>query len=839
MFICSVFARPKVILLAAMLAALPAAGAELQVKVTDSGYLDAPGFSVMLYSDNYNPIFFDQKDAAMQIILHGHRIATNGSVRLMPTPEQWDVIPHLDGRQADKEHNRLTANSSYPAYGLSYQVVVAGEPGGVRVTVNLDKTLPETLVGRAGFNLEFLPSIYMDKAYQVDNQVFGVLPRYPEDRMTTVPPKPGDPKQVWYVEQWQKAKGYTQPLPFATGRSIALAAANPLNRISITSEAGPLMLYDGRDQAQNGWFVLRSLIPAGKTANAVVWHIRPNYIPNWTRPPMIAHSQAGYAADFPKVAVIELDPTYDAPKTAKLLRLSNEGSFKEVFEGPITKPTPFLRYDYAKFDFSSVKEPGLYEIEYAGQRTEVFPIAKDVYSGTWQTTLDCFLAAQMDHVSVRDGYHIWHGVPFMGDAPQAPPNTTHFDGYGTGPNLNSPYKPGQHIPGLNVGGWYDAGDFDNDAYGQIATIENLSLAYNTFHMKWDELSVNEKTHKVEMHRPDGVPDAVEQVMHGVLQQLAQIHAVGHPFAQGLQSPYLMEYTSVGDAASINDDRWAWTTENSFTDYGVAAALAAAVPVLKGWYDPLAKDCLDAAVKVWNEQHAHPTPVPSRFRGFARFAGAQDWSAALNLMIATNGGEPYKGRVEQLFPTMLEQIGFQGWTAVRALPYLPADYKTRFEAALKAYMPQLNRQLDATPFGVPLPRGSWGGSEQVNNFGTEMYFLHEAFPNIVSPEYTLRAANYMLGMHPVSSVSYVAGIGTTSKLRTYSQNRGDHSYIPGGVIPGYVIIKPDFPECITDFGMLWFEDETTVSDASSWVLEANAAEAILNQQKAAANPKPEK
>ncbi|MGH9527657.1 MAG: hypothetical protein ACRD2F_13345, partial [Terriglobales bacterium] len=58
--------------------------------------------------------------------------------------------------------------------------------------------------------------------------------------------------------------------------------------------------------------------------------------------------------------------------------------------------------------------------------------------------------------------------------------------------------------------------------------------------------------------------------------------------------------------------------------------------------------------------------------------------------------------------------------------------------------------------------------------------------------------------------------------------------PGGVIPGYVIIKPDFPECITNFGMLWFEDETTVSDASSWVLAANAAEALVRQS--AASPK---
>jgi len=823
----------------------------LEMKVTPNGYLGARGVSMMLYDSAFSPVFFDQKDAGLQIILHGNRIATNGSLRLLATPEQWDAIPIIKSHQADKEHDRLTADLSYPDYHLDYHVVVAAEPGGVRVSVNLDQPLPASLAGRAGYNLEFLPSIYRDRAYVVDNKVFGVFPRYPEDKMVTALLKPGDPKRVWYVEQWHKAEGYTEPLPFASGQSITMAAADPLDRISVASETGPLQLFDGRDKAQNGWFVLRTLIPAGKTNDAVVWHIRPNYIPDWTRPPVIAHSEAGYAADFAKVAVLELDPNFAAPSTAKVLRLGDDGSFRQVFEGPVSTPTPWLRYLYAKFDFSSVREPGLYLIDYAGQRSDVFPIAENVYDKTWQTTLDGFLAVQMDHVSVRDGYHVWHGVAHLDDARQAPPNTPHFDGYQMGPDTYSPFKPGEHIPGLNVGGWFDAGDFDNDDYGQYATIQNLSLAFSTFHMNWDELSVDEKARSVEMHRPDGIPDVVQQVEHGVLQQLAQIRAVGHPFT-GIQSAWLTEYTFVGDAASQTDnrlydpslspdeiqggysgnpdDRWAWTSYTTFNQYGAAASLAAAARVLKGWNDVLAKECLDTAIKLWNDEKTHPDPNPFR-GGFAHF-GSPDWSAALELMIATNGAEPYKQRVEELFPSLLEHMDFRGWTAVRALSYLDVSYKDRLKAALQAWLPQLNRELDATPFGVPPTRGDWGGAEQVADFGAEMYFLHEAFPDIVGPEYTLRAANYLLGTHPVSSESYIAAIGTASRLHTYSNNRGDDSYIPGGMIPGYIVIKPDFPECITDFGMLWYEDETTVSAASSWVLEANAAAAVVSEKAAA-------
>src|SRR6201992_2456254 len=104
----------------------------------------------------------------------------------------------------------------------------------------------------------------------------------------------------------------------------------------------------------------------------------------------------------------------------------------------------------------------------------------------------------------------------------------------------------------------------------------------------------------------------------------------------------------------------------------------------------------------------------------------------------------------------------------------------------------------------------------------------SFPDLVTPEYTLRAVNYILGTHPVSSTSYVAGVGTVSKTKTYSNNRGDNAYIPGAVIPGYIIIKPDFPECIDDFGFLWFEDEAGGAGSASWVVAGNAAAALTRE-----------
>jgi hypothetical protein len=339
----------------------------------------------------------------------------------------------------------------------------------------------------------------------------------------------------------------------------------------------------------------------------------------------------------------------------------------------------------------------------------------------------------------------------------------------------------------------------------------------------------------------------------------------------------------GDYSGKPDDRWIFSTNNPFFQWNAIAALAAAADTLKGYDDALAKDCLETAIKAWNEEKAHPTQNPAapafgaeapegapaggvlaasqgtvsgahKTRGSSAApvssgtTGAQaappagprrggfgtnlDWAAALELTIATNGAEPYKSRLKELFPQVItpQQMEFRGWTAVRALPYLDASAKDQMHDAVKTYMAGLDKKLGATPFGVPPSLGTWGGSGAVVDMAIRMYFLHKTFPDLVGPEYTLRAVNYILGTHPVSSTSYVAGVGTVSKTKTYSNNRADNAYIPGAVIPGYIIIKPDFPECIDDFGFLWFEDEAVVAGSASWVVAGNAAEAIIKESK---------
>jgi hypothetical protein len=154
-----------------------------------------------------------------------------------------------------------------------------------------------------------------------------------------------------------------------------------------------------------------------------------------------------------------------------------------------------------------------------------------------------------------------------------------------------------------------------------------------------------------------------------------------------------------------------------------------------------------------------------------------------------------------------------------------EYKDGLASALRAYKPKLDEALSKNPYGVPILAGTWGGAGAAAGFSVQMYFFHQAFPEIVGPEYTLRGFDYVLGTHPVSNVSYVSSVGTQSKLIAYGNNRADYSFIPGGMIPGVVIIQPDFPELKDAWPFLWYENEYVVDTVTTFILAANAANAL--------------
>jgi hypothetical protein len=327
--------------------------------------------------------------------------------------------------------------------------------------------------------------------------------------------------------------------------------------------------------------------------------------------------------------------------------------------------------------------------------------------------------------------------------------------------------------------------------------------------------------------------------------LAEYHAIGHAIP-GIVEPTLEEYTHLGDAASktdgriysekmgpletdgihsgVPDDRWAFTTHTTALSYDLVGALAAASRVLSGYDDKMAGECRQVAMYVWEQEHTHPPATFQYFNTTGSNLQHAEVEAAVELLISTRGGEVFQKRLKELLPLIKDQFPFLGGTAARAIPFMDKQFKDAIADDLTALKPKLEQMLAQNPWGVPVTRGTWGGASAVTRFGSEIYLLHQAFPEVIGTEYTLHAIDYVLGRHPVSNVSYVSGVGTQSKLIAYGNNRADYTFIPGAMIPGVVIIEPDFPELKQDWPFLWYENEYVIDAATSFVLAAEAAQA---------------
>ncbi len=790
------------------------------VTLNDREYFSTRGLDVLVFSNYYDGNFSDSKIAGIELIHHGVRTATNGDVRLSPTPEQWDPVPTLLKREVRRQAGVVEARLGYASPKFEYTIRAEQVDGGIVLKVVLDSPLPRELEGRAGFNLEFLPSAYFSRTWLVDD-ASGVFPLYPSG------------------PTGRSADGTPERRSLASGRRIVLAPEDAERRVSIESRSTPLALFDGRNQAQNGWFVVRSLIAPGASGTVVEWFLKASTLPDWTRPPVITYSQVGYHPAQAKAAVIECDRNAAAPGRARVLRVGADGAFTEVHTADAKPWGEYLRYRYFNFDFSTVREPGIYVVEAAGVRTSAFRIAADVFVHAWEPTLDVFFPVQMDHVFVNEAYRVWHGASHLDDARQAPVGHEHFDLYAQGPATDSPFAPGEHIPGLNVGGWFDAGDFDLRTQTHYATVMAMVDTWERFRPERDETTIDQAKRHVELHHPDGVPDLLQQIEHGTLMLIAQHRVFGHAIP-GIVEPDLGQYTHLGDAVtktdnrvddparpdSARDDRLAFTTATTALNYGSAASLAAASRALRGYRNELADECLATARRVWDFEKARQ---PNLFK-FGNTTGGdpqdEEIRAAVELLLAT-GDTRYAKRLSELWPVIDQRFASHAADATRVLSKMDVSFGRKLRARAAAYRKETAEALRENPFGVPITRGGWAGSGAVVGFSTTAYYLHRTYPDLFSKNDALAGLEFLYGRHPGSNLSFVSGVGTQSKTVAYGNNRADFSFIAGGVVPGVLILKPDFPENKEDWPFLWGENEYVIGLAASYVFLVLAANELVN------------
>ena len=813
------------------------------LKLNDLEYFETQGVNVLVYNNLFTGGFNDEKNAGIELIHHGVRTSQGGAVRLSNTPEQWDLVPEILNKKVDRASKTIETTLRYKDYDFDSRVVVTAKGKGIEIAVYLDKPIPKALEGSAGFNLEFLPSQYWGKAYLMDDR-YNRFPRYVVGN-TITRPNSEKPKQFKGYKTYDDrgTDKFIDPLPLETGRTFLLAPDEPSRLIKITSQDTDLMLFDGRVLAQNGWFVVRSLLPAGKTGKVLTWTVEPNAINGWTREPNIGFSQVGYTPSQQKVSVIELDKKDKPLAKASLYKVGNDGNASEVFSGKIIPWGNYFKYNYVKFDFSSVKDSGIYYIQYGNLKTNNFLIENNVYEKITDATSDIWIPIHMNHMYVNEGYRVWHGEPFKEGYLQAPPNTDHFDLHSQGPTTDTKYKALELIPGLNVGGFFDAGDFDIETGSNISVVHNFVQTWEYFKPLRDQTFVDQKQRYVDLHRPDGTPDVLQFIEHGTMNLVAQAEIIGH-MAQTLSNSVLDNYHHLGDAASltdglpynpklgpyekasdgkssgVKDDLWAFTTRDPGLDLRAATMFAAASRALKGYNDDLSARALDQSKRLLKESSELLAKQPQDT--LSRNGRSANASTNLQLYIAT-GEQQYKDKFEELlWPALDRNVNFVLLTGLDAIPHMDASFKEKLLPYVKKYKEYIDKLEKDNPYGVPIGLGNWAGGAAMLNFGTTVCFASKHYPEIVNPGHAFKTSNYLFGCHPYHNYSLVATVGATRpKAVFYGNNRADFSFIPGNVAPGILFRKPDHFENYDDWPFLWGQNEGTIGGNTSYLIFGSA------------------
>ena len=390
-------------------------------------------------------------------------------------------------------------------------------------------------------------------------------------------------------------------------------------------------------------------------------------------------------------------------------------------------------------------------------------IGDNIYTdGVWQPTLDTFFPVQMCHMEVRDGYRVWHGACHLDDALQAPVNHKHFDGYTQYSETDTPFPPLTHIPNLDVGGWHDAGDYDLAAGSQASTTRRLAHTRELFGIDRDQMSVDRHNRRVMLHQPDGIPDLVQQVTHGVENLLSGYRACGHSFS-GIIENSLGQYVHLGDPVTMtdnrvtegagSDDRWAFTNRDSATEYAVCGALAASARVLRGWDDTLADECLATAQKIWLYENTHPVKVARSSYTPGR-AELQAIVAAAELLVSTED-EVFQQFLVSQTGLITETFVWIGWAVAMAAPKInnPA-FQDVIRSAIKQHMEKLASEAAQNPFGVPYSADTWrqqspvwGVAWNLLSRAADLFYMHRAFPDVVDPQITTRHTRIRAGLSP--------------------------------------------------------------------------------------------
>lgn len=804
------------------------------LQLHEKEYLTSSEWEVLAFHNDY-PV---GKQGGIEFIIRDRRLFTNGGIVVERKSVSdgsgivYDPIPDIEKplRQVNHETGVITLLFEYPDINLNYSIELIPKGDELQVKSHILSDFDAEEVEAIWFQIELFPDDFFEKSF-ISESGFGNFPY----RFTGSDDQPGVQPQF---------------ASLAKGKSLNIAPeCNALN-MYVKSNVNDLELIDDRKEAQRGWFILRTQLDLSAKEKSAEITFSPKIMGNWLREPVIAHSQVGYHTGHPKVAFIETDQRDKKVSKVKLHRIEPDGSQVLVKNVKPNVWGQWLRYRYLTFDFSDVVQPGMYQIVYGNTETSIFPISDQVFKyGVWQPTLETFIPVQMCHMRVEDRGQIWHGACHLDDGLQAPSPLHHFDGFRQKESTETKFKPLERIPGLSQGGWHDAADDDINTGSTGRTTYHLALVADEFNVMTDRTSINFESREVQLHRPDGKPDVLQQVLQGVKWLLAPYRVGNHSFVGVISSdwdtyikkgdwaqytdnlfynPDLPLGTRTATHSGVPDDRYVFTNKDTRTEYMVASILAASARVLSDFAPEKSEECLRVSREIW-EREKDLAPVFFSSVGTPENLTGQKANAAVELYLTTRDNY-YLDELVNMKDSILSNFSQSAWTVSRIIDKInDSKFVTAYENQLKVYAREIEQDLNSNPFGIYFTNQIWGlGWNNLWNT-VEHFFLVKNYPDLFPASQVHNPLFFNLGVHYGSNHSFVSAVGSNSMIPTFGINLPHYSVIPGGSYSGTGLLFPDFPELKSNHPYLWQQSEYIIPGGSAFVFCALASEYLAERE----------
>ncbi len=455
-------------------------------------------------------------------------------------------------------------------------------------------------------------------------------------------------------------------------------------------------------------------------------------------------NQLGYLPTAAKIATTTLAPNQP-------FRVFSQAHSTAVLEAKLSAPTLDAASGdtTAQADFSSLTTPGTYHLEIAGQLSDPFTIAPDVYAGALRLTTRSYYGQRCGcNVDLGNGYK--HPA-------------CHLDGAFDPTSGRSGSLP-------NSGGWHDAGD-----YGRYIVNSGISTA--TLLWAWELFP--DALHHLSLDIPESgrsLPDFLAEIKWNLNWMLS---------LQDTDGGVWHKQTSLHFCAFImpQDDHLVseviGTGSAPYKSTCATADLAAIMAIAARCYQPydaaFAARCLTAARSAWSWARQHPSVIfknpPTVFTGEYGDPHCSDellWASA-ELFRTTH--EPqyesaFNESIAPLLPTL--KVGVPNWGDVTSMGLWayafataskPTSTTTSIQQATATAATELIDRAHTNGYGnsLALTDFHWGSNSNAANQSLLLLVAYRFQPNPSAHNAALANLHYLLGRN-CFGVSWVTQLG---------------------------------------------------------------------------------